>query len=179
MPSGHGRASLVFEEAAPCLLVQVRGRSEWNRRKIVLFESAPYGMARGLNEFGVDLLTCGEIFQWLKVAVEQEGSRPTLPELFRRRPCCTEKDLTDGLVMKPIEVGKHLSVLEATGSVASRRHGRLVYYQLARDASSRDVGAVSAKRRRPCGSIELAPVAPCARVSSPRKHRRERERNYE
>jgi wyosine [tRNA(Phe)-imidazoG37] synthetase (radical SAM superfamily) len=107
------------------------------------------------------------------IHLASDASRPAILELLRRRPC-TEKDLADGLVMNPIEVAKHLSVLEATGSVASRRHGSLVYYHVARGVPSREVGAVSGERRRSCGSIESAPAVPRACGVSPHKLSRRR-----
>jgi len=75
-----------------------------------------------------------------------DGQRAVL-ELLRRRPC-TEADLAGGLAMRPIELAKHLAVLEATGQVASHRRGGLVYYQLARHAAS---GKVPSRRDRILG----------------------------
>jgi len=62
---------------------------------------------------------------------ESQASGEAILTLLRRRPC-TEQDLADGLAMKPIEIAKHLALLEANGQVASQRRGGLVYYHALR-----------------------------------------------
>lgn len=58
-----------------------------------------------------------------------DASQPAILELLRRRPC-TGDDLAGGLALRPLELTKHLAVLEAAGLVVRQRHGGLVYYQL-------------------------------------------------
>ena len=87
---------------------------------------------------------------------DSNTSTPAILELLRRRPC-TEEDLASGLAMRPIELAKHLEVLEAAGRVASQRHGGLVYYQLGRHASS---GSVSSLPSKLCGCRTSEEPAP-------------------
>ena len=62
---------------------------------------------------------------------QSQASEEAILVLLRRRPC-TEYDLAHGLAMRPIEVAKHLALLESKGQAASQRRGGLVYYQALR-----------------------------------------------
>lgn len=70
-----------------------------------------------------------------------DAGQPAILELLRRRPC-TEEDLAGGLAMRPIEVAKHLAVLEASGQVARQHHGGRAYYQLQGRAPSEGEGSL-------------------------------------
>jgi DNA-binding transcriptional ArsR family regulator len=102
-----------------------------------------------------------------------DASPPAILELLRRRPC-TEKDLAGGLLMRPIEVAKHLAALEATGLVASQRRDGLVYYHVATQATSEKQDSPPAMLRRGRGSGESEPAGSRGDVSSARTLRRKR-----
>jgi aspartate racemase len=63
---------------------------------------------------------------------ESEASGEAILALLRRHPC-TEQDLAHGLAMRPIEVAKHLALLESKGQAASQRRGGLVYFHASVD----------------------------------------------
>jgi wyosine [tRNA(Phe)-imidazoG37] synthetase (radical SAM superfamily) len=63
----------------------------------------------------------------LPATAASRASAEVILELLRRRPC-TEQDVAAGLAMSPVEVAKHLAVLEAAAQVARQRRGSRVYY---------------------------------------------------
>lgn len=72
--------------------------------------------------------------------VPTDASQQAILELLRRRPC-SEEDLAGALAMRPIEVAKHLTVLEAAGRIAGQRHGCLFYYRWVRRSSFKKSGS--------------------------------------
>ncbi len=56
-----------------------------------------------------------------------EQNHRDILDVLRRRPC-SEKDLASCLQMRPIELAKHIAVLETAGLVASRSHGGNIFY---------------------------------------------------
>lgn len=75
VPNCQGRVSPVFDVATRLVLVQLEGRTELERREVVLCEERPDGIVRGLGELGIEVLVCGAISQGLKTALESAGIR--------------------------------------------------------------------------------------------------------
>ena len=80
VPNCQSRVSPVFDVASRLLVVRLKGDAELERREVVLFETQPEGIVRGLRELGVKVLICGGISQGLQVALEQAGVR-VLPQI--------------------------------------------------------------------------------------------------
>jgi wyosine [tRNA(Phe)-imidazoG37] synthetase (radical SAM superfamily) len=109
-----------------------------------------------------------------EISISRSGGQRAVLELLERRPC-TEADLVAGLAMRPIELSKHLTVLEEAGKVVCNRHGGLVYYQLTTHEATDKVGIPRHKIVR-CGSSRdvLVGWAYAAKSRQHTIHRRER-----
>ena len=75
MPIWQGRISPVLDVAGRFLVVQIENGHETSRREILVGETSPRLLAKGIKEMGPEVLLCGALSQPVADSLANEGVR--------------------------------------------------------------------------------------------------------
>jgi predicted Fe-Mo cluster-binding NifX family protein len=75
MPIWDGRVSPVLDVAGRFLVVQIQNGSEISRREVLVAETQPPQLAKGIKEMGAEVLVCGAMSQSVAYWLANVGVR--------------------------------------------------------------------------------------------------------
>lgn len=96
MPIWEGRISPVLDVAGRFLVVQIENGRETSRREMVVAESNPTLLVRGIKEMGVGILLCGALSEPVAFLLAKSGVR-VWPHLCGEAEAVLHAFLTDTL----------------------------------------------------------------------------------
>ncbi len=96
MPIWDGRISPVLDVAGRFLVVQLKNGRETSRREVLVAETQPPQLAKGIKEMGAEVLLCGAMSQSVAYCLEDVGVR-VRPHVCGEAEAVLRAFLTDNL----------------------------------------------------------------------------------